>query len=157
MVFSRKYLFWLFLSFLTVVIDLFVKQRALVWFSQPASFIEGRFVTFGLHKNPGIIFDIPVPPLFLWSLTIVLISFLLVLAWREQKTNPRVSTGALITVIGALGNFIDRVLHGFTTDYLLFFTRSAVNLSDLVIIAGILTLLLTKKATHSGSLPTEKG
>jgi len=36
---------------------------------------------------------------------------------------------------------IDRFVNGFTTDYIIIFSRSVINLSDVLIVAGIIALL----------------
>ena len=48
---------------------------------------------------------------------------------------------ALIVIIGALGNIFDRLTYGFTIDYIIILNRLAINLSDIIIIIGVLGLL----------------
>lgn len=141
----KKYYPWVILSTIVVVLDLFFKFRVLQNESTLSVISEGGLVSLGLHKNPGIAFNLPVPQPLLWILTLILIGILLHIAWKTHRHNALVATGALVTVIGALGNFIDRVLNNFTTDYLLFFTGTAINLSDVVILTGVLILLFTQK------------
>ena len=117
--------------------------------------MNGGLVTLGLHKNPGILFDIPVPQPLLWVVTIILIVILGRIAGRERIRNPRAALGALITIVGAMGNFIDRLTNGFTTDYLLLWGGSAVNLSDLVILGGLFVLITAQHRTSRTVSSTE--
>ena len=48
---------------------------------------------------------------------------------------------AVTVILGAVGNLADRIINGFTTDYILLFGHSAINLADLLIIFGILGIL----------------
>jgi signal peptidase II len=118
---------------LVVLIDVWIKKIALN-------------NSWTVHKNTGIAFDLP-----LWSwvavLLIILIAFgLLFFAYYQKNNRPWFTAAALIIVIGAIGNLLDRFTYGFIVDYLIFEpTGSAFNLSDLVIIAGILIFFLSKR------------
>ncbi len=94
-----------------------------------------------LHKNPGITFDIAIPLGIVAVLTIIILIVLARLAWRSRQEHSNRSAAACIIIIGALGNLIDRVINGFTTDYLILFSRSAINLADVVIVIGAIGLL----------------
>jgi len=121
--------------------DGLLKHEALNRFALSVSRQNGAFMAFGLHKNPGILFDLPVPQPLVWIATLILVGILGRMAWFERTRNPLFTFGAVVTIVGAAGNFFDRLLNGFTTDYLLFFTGAAINLSDLIIIGGLLTLI----------------
>lgn len=129
-------------------IDLLAKWFILERLSLP----EGRFGSFffsiGLHKNPGIAFDIPVPFFILLPLSV----FLLIGLWyttRRYSNQPWLKAGTFTIIIGAVGNLIDRIWHGFTTDYLIFFDRSAINLSDVLIVLGVIVLFKAQKSKPS--------
>jgi len=94
-----------------------------------------------LHKNPGIAFDIPIPMWIIAPLTVVLMFALLRLATKTHESAPRVSASAVLMFLGASNNFADRVINGFTTDYLILFQTSAINISDVLIILGAIGLL----------------
>lgn len=96
---------------------------------------------FALHKNPGITFDIAVPLSLLIPFTAVIISFLIAFSWKNRRHNTSASLAALIVTFGATGNLIDRAINGFTTDYIILFGRSAINLADVLIITGAVFLL----------------
>ena len=143
---------WLILIAGIAIADGFLKYEALNRFVLSVPRSNGAFAAFGLHKNPGILFDLPVPQPLVWTATLMLVGVLGRMAWLERTRNPLFTFGAVVTIIGAAGNFFDRLLHNFTTDYLLFFTGAAINLSDLIIIGGLLVLIhshtLTKRKKH---------
>lgn len=89
-----------------------------------------------LHKNPGIIFDIAIPLAVILPITLALCIALLVMAQRALQKYPAQSVALWCIVCGAAGNAVDRLVNGFTTDYLIFFRRSAINLADILIVTG---------------------
>lgn len=98
-------------------------------------------IALALHKNPGIVFDISIPRVVILPLTVAICAFLLIHAKKQWRTAPKRSIALIIIIVGAIGNGIDRLVNGFTTDYLIFFTRSAINLSDILIITGVFCYL----------------
>ncbi|MDA1038492.1 MAG: signal peptidase II [bacterium] len=139
---------------ITVILDLIFKYIALQRLPEAGSLFVKNFVSFGLHKNEGIAFNIPVPHTILFTLTVVLLFFLGLLAYNHKDDENQITTGAIITIIGALANFFDRVVNGFTTDYILFANGSVINLADIVIVIGILTILFSKSRHKKTNLPT---
>lgn len=146
---------WLWVALCVVLLDGFFKYLALRTLPLAETRSVFGFVTLGLHKNPGIAFNLPFPQPVLWLVTGILLLWLLFLARRHWKQTPLLSSGALLTAIGAAGNFADRLLNGFTTDYILFFTGAAVNLADGVIIAGVLLMIFSEQRSKKRKLPTE--
>lgn len=98
-------------------------------------------IDFALHKNPGIAFDIPVPLSLVIAFTILVSILLFEYARRVWITNPIRANAALVVIIGASGNMIDRILNNFTTDYIILFAKSAINLSDILILLGAILLI----------------
>lgn len=91
--------------------------------------------------NLGIAFSIPVP------ISIVLIATPLFLLWLilsvlKEKHKDKFLALSLIAA-GALSNFIDRMLFGYTIDYIRIFT-AVINVADIMIFSGILMLLSQK-------------
>ncbi|PIX62374.1 hypothetical protein CO057_04525 [Candidatus Uhrbacteria bacterium CG_4_9_14_0_2_um_filter_41_50] len=102
---------------------------------------EGRLrfpFDISLHKNPGIAFDIPIPMGIIIIATIVISLALISFAIKYWQSKPDISTYLIIILSGALGNMFDRIINGFTTDYLIFFQTSAINISDILIVTGAL-------------------
>lgn len=98
-------------------------------------------LSFALHRNPGIAFDIPVPLSVVLPMTAAICLVFTYIAYKHWRTNPKQSLAAIASVIGALGNGIDRFMNGFTTDYIILFRTSAINLSDVLILIGIAGVL----------------
>ena len=106
------------------------------WFVQDASTAApDAFFGIALHRNPGILFDIPVPIVILAPLSVVIIVALAVMGMRTQHDLAR--AGAAIAIFGAIGNLVDRIINGFTTDYLIVAQMSAINVADILILVGI--------------------
>ncbi|MFA7474687.1 MAG: signal peptidase II [Castellaniella sp.] len=71
----------------------------------------------------------------------------LILRWLYTHPTERLLCAALASILGgALGNAIDRVLHGHVVDFLLFYWRDwyfpALNLADVAITCGAALLIL---------------
>jgi signal peptidase II len=79
----------------------------------------------------------------LMALLVVIVAVVTVLAWRA--TNRLAATGFGLIIGGALGNLIDRSLHGAVFDYLALHLGSVqlfvCNFSDIAISAGVLCLI----------------
>lgn len=121
--------------------DVFFKQIAIIRFPS-----DGNRISFpigiGLHKNPGIAFDVAIPLPLVFLLTLVVgfwIGYRYRLAWIQTRYQEAVA--CIMILLGAFGNFFDRFFHNFTTDYLIFFRLSAINLSDILILLGMLGFL----------------
>lgn len=140
---KEKSFYLIVFSLLMAVLDIIFKSYAINRLST-----EGRLnflIDFSLHKNPGIAFDIPIPLGIVVFLTLVITLFLLLYAKKHYKDSVMLSVSSLIIVVGALGNMFDRIINGFTTDYIIFFRLSAINLSDLLIVFGTLLFLYYNK------------
>ena len=101
-----------------------------------------------LHKNYGVIANTPIP------LSIVIpVSALILIGcgyWLIQDSRagkgpwPTVLQLGLVTLIlGASGNLVDRVVNGFTTDFLILFGRSVVNIADGLILIGVALIIFS--------------
>ena len=95
-----------------------------------------------LHKNPGITFDLPIPFWIIVPITVLIIFGLAYQARSLTNTQPRVALGIIAVIIGAVDNFIDRMVNGFTTDYVMFFKTSVINLADVLIFLGAIMILV---------------
>jgi lipoprotein signal peptidase len=97
-------------------------------------------IDLALHKNPGIAFNIPLPLGIVLPITLVALMVFAVIAYKNRLTNILVSLSAVAVMFGATNNGLDRLINGFTTDYIILFRTSAINLSDALIFFGILSL-----------------
>jgi lipoprotein signal peptidase len=98
-------------------------------------------LSFALHRNPGIAFDIAIPLAIVLPITAVICGAFAYIVYKHRLEPNSRSLFALASVIGALGNGLDRLINGFTTDYIILFQTSAINLSDVLILVGILGVL----------------
>ncbi len=104
-------------------------------------------IDFALHKNPGIAFDIPLPLSIIVAFTILVCIVLARYAWSAWPKSARISAFSVMIIAGALGNMIDRITNGFTTDYIILFERSAINLADVLILFGTAAILWYSRNT----------
>lgn len=97
--------------------------------------VHTYFFSVAYFANPGIAFSIPLPQTFTLIITGTLIFGFSALFIQTKKASVRIALTS--TILGASSNFVDRLITGYTTDYFIFFTRSAINIADILIIIGI--------------------
>lgn len=121
------------------VADAFAKWFAIGNAGPASSDSLSPFLAFALHKNPGIAFDIPVPFFIILPLTLAIIVLFGAHLGRTAFKNGKLeeALACVMVCLGALGNFLDRGINGFTTDYLIIFQTSAINISDILILLGM--------------------
>jgi lipoprotein signal peptidase len=126
---------------LFVLLDLILKQMALVVWTSPV-FIFGQ-VGWAPILNPGIAFSIPMPNLVIIIFTLLILGFF---CYLLTATKDKVAQlGLVLAIFGALSNLIDRIFYQSTIDYLQVYI-SVFNLADVLIVTGIgLYLLRLKK------------
>jgi signal peptidase II len=105
------------------------------------------------HQNYGVVANFPLPMLVIFILTAVAV-FFLVLGLRSawKKSDWPQSAYLLLILAGAAGNLWDRVQYGYVFDWILLFSRSALNLADIFIILGLLGYFFTYRP--AGRRPT---
>ena len=122
------------------LIDRLLKHLALSGASR--AFLPG-VVKFELFRNSGIAFSLPFSGPLVWVLSVAILALVVSLAAKEFRAKRYALSGAFgLFVFGACSNLFDRVVYGFTVDYLIFLGRSAVNVADGMIVAGALWLLV---------------
>ena len=136
------------ISALLVVLDEILKIIALEKLPAEGSFVIPNIFQLGVHKNFGIAFDTPVGGDIIVGLSIGLILFFCWIFLQAYRKHAWYTGASALIIIGALGNLYDRLVHGYVIDYLIFFGRSAINLSDLVIIAGVVWFLIARFQPH---------
>jgi signal peptidase II len=112
-----------------------------VWRLKPAKMIPVLPNVFHLSfvENTGIAFSLPLPNSIVIELTPLILLFFFIWFGRIEKTmHARIGAGLFIA--GAVSNYIDRVLFGYTVDYIHVFT-GVINLADIAVVVGILFLL----------------
>ena len=126
-----------------------MKSLALRLLPEETFLVEPSLLSLAIHKNFGLAFDLPFRLEFVVLASILIGGMLLRTAWKTRMDHPEISCACLIISVGALGNLFDRIVYGFTVDYIILFGRSAINFSDLVIIVGVISLLLlSSKRSH---------
>jgi len=128
-----------------VFLGLFITDRVLK--RAALSGVEKDFIPgvlqFDLFRNSGIAFSLPFSGPLVWILSVGILAAVCLLAAKEFRAKRTALAGAFgLFVFGACSNLFDRVVYGYTVDYLIFFGRSAVNVADGMIVAGALWLLL---------------
>ncbi|MFC1638653.1 signal peptidase II [Patescibacteria group bacterium] len=135
------------------VLDVLLKR----WVMTDGPAFGPDWLRFEAFLNEGIVFSLPVPAwLHLPIAVAVLLLFVAALVAALAKRHPT-ATALLFVVLGAVSNMVDRFTYLGTVDYLIFFGRSAVNLADVMIVAGVLLLIFAKRKqeTSESNLATE--
>lgn len=131
-----------------VILDEWLKFSALQRLPEEGSLVDPGILEFAIHKNWGVAFDIPFRLEFLILVSIVIGLGLLRIAYKNRLAHPDITLATGIIILGALGNLYDRIVYGFTVDYIILFARSAINLSDVVIVLGVVALLLRSRRSR---------
>lgn len=104
-------------------------------------------VTFEIFRNTGIAFSLPFSGPLVWLMSVAILAAVCLMAVRDFKSRRFDRAEAVVLfVLGACSNLFDRVAYGFTVDYLIFFSRSAVNVADGMIVAGALWLIFKTRS-----------
>lgn len=135
---------------LVVLADECVKFIALQRLPDESALVQPEILAYAIHKNWGIAFDIPFKMPFVVAVSVLIGAALLFVAYRNMRTKPVVTLAALMIVVGAAGNLYDRLTYGFTVDYIILFRRSAINVSDIVIVTGVVLLLYASRVRKHG-------
>ncbi len=134
-----KQLFPIFFGFDILLFDLLTKYFADRFLNEPI-FILPSFLTLELHKNSGIAFSIPLPPVVQILASAVLL-FLLFLYAKHNTKHAFEHFCISAIVSGALGNLVERVLFGVVTDFISVWNFPVFNLADTAIFLGVLGLI----------------
>lgn len=143
---SEKWIYWLLIPVtFSILLDEWLKYQGLQRLPLEGSLVDPGLISFAIHKNWGIAFDIP------FRLELVILISLLIgvglikVAYRHWQNRPSITFASVVIILGALGNLFDRINYGFTVDYIILFGRSAINISDLVIVSGVVLLLVASR------------
>jgi signal peptidase II len=135
-------------------IDQFLKYIARAY---PEKSILYFYNLFGweFFSNTGIAFSIPVPHWFVLLLTPLLLFFVFLWYRSIKKKTSFLFFAFVLLCFGAISNFVDRMLFGFTTDYLRLFT-SVINIADIMIVFGVVFMYLETQLSQSVKKPLTK-
>ncbi len=149
MIYPHRNIYWFLIpTALVVLLDEWIKSIGLKQLPDEGSLVDPGFIELAIHKNYGIAFNIPFKTELIILISIIIGIVLIEIAYKNWKQHPDIAFSALVIIIGAMGNLYDRIAYGFTVDYLIFWGRSAVNLSDGVIILGVVLLLASRRSKH---------
>jgi lipoprotein signal peptidase len=143
---AGKRIFAVLVPLLAVAFDRFLK-----WYSFAALPGEGAVLFNGLEYkmflNSGLVFSLLNN---LAALLATLVAAALLALWLASKISadrswlfrPTNLFSVLLVSAGGASNLFDRIAYGGVVDYLILFSRSAVNVADIMILAGVLLLIL---------------
>lgn len=126
-----------------LVLDRYLKFLALAGISRP---LLAGWLDFGLSRNYGIAFSLPLygwPVRLLTGLVILGLVFLAIRACKQEKTAELAAYGLIIA--GAASNLYDRLYHGYVVDYWEVAYFSVLNLADVMIFLGVVGLIWLKR------------
>jgi signal peptidase II len=130
---------------LIVLVDEWMKYLALKRLPDEGSLVDPGIVDFAIHRNVGIAFDLPFKMPIIILVSIVIGYFLFKVIRKNFVNHPDIATASAMIIIGALGNLYDRIVYAFTVDYIIILGRLAINLSDMVIVSGVIWLLMASR------------
>lgn len=137
--------FFFFLIFILFAADRLFKELSLKKFSVGQTedfFIIPNFFSFTFFKNEHLAFSLPLTVKITVIISILVITALFILLFREfGKRRIRSALFLSLFIIGALSNLQDRVALGFVIDYFHLYPISYFNLADVMIGVGIITVL----------------
>jgi len=133
----------------------FFVDQVTKWFARDLTTGTGPFpslLTIVHHQNEGLIANLPVPMPLIVLITLVVLALVLWMLWLAIRKENWWGAGALGFLIGgALGNFVDRLLFGYVFDWILLFSRSAINMADLFILIGALAYAKNVRSSKSST------
>ncbi len=149
----NKYLVLLFVSNLLILLDQFSKYFVVSHIPRHHSFwvIDGIFSITHI-RNPGVAFGLfasynieSKAMIFIGISSIAIIAILII--FHQTESHRRLALASLILIFsGAIGNVIDRVIHGEVIDFLYFhagdFQFPAFNVADSCISTGVAMMIL---------------
>ncbi|MFH1573782.1 MAG: signal peptidase II [Acidobacteriota bacterium] len=135
-------------------LDYLTKWMARSWLDPHQAFeILPGFLRFSLVRNTGVAFGLfadvqsPWKPYILAAMAVVAVVVILIYSARMPTRRILLQLALAVTLGGILGNFVDRILHGFVVDFIELHLRDAFywptfNLADSAITIGIALLLI---------------
>lgn len=129
----------------TLVLDRVLKLAAQKGLLEGWSFFGFPFPRFVFHENCGVAFNLPVPRSIIIGVSAILIIIIFIFLARAWGADLSRRNGLALLLAGALSNFYDRLRFGCVIDVIEVVPGSIWNIADILIIAGIIILLFSKK------------
>ncbi|MBT4120877.1 MAG: signal peptidase II [Candidatus Magasanikbacteria bacterium] len=133
-----------FFLFLDQVLKYFARSN-----SEFSFYVWKNWLGWEYFENAGIAFSIPFPGWLVVLLTPIVLLLVFVWIGKMKNKNHWVYLATFLIFSGAISNFIDRILFGFTIDYLRLFT-GVINIADVVIVVGAGILVLGELRRREG-------
>lgn len=158
-----RMLFWLGIAVLVAGLDQLTKHAMLAWLEEGQRVTVTGFFDFILVYNEGAAFSFLADHSgwqrwFFVCATVLICAWLLWLLWQSRRQYLMPTAFSLI-IGGALGNLIDRLVHGKVVDFLLFhidrYAWPAFNLADSAITVGVVLVLLDMFRHRSSTEKTQ--
>lgn len=108
--------------------------------------IIDNILSFSFSKNYGIAFSLKIfSPEIITVITgaIIALLFFYLIYLNKNKFPSSIRLSLLAIILGALSNWLDRLLYGYVVDYLEILKLSVVNLADILISLGVIYLLFS--------------
>lgn len=133
------------LSFIIVLIDQVSKYltQAYVDLGQQIEWIPGLLSVTHIH-NTGAAWSILEGQMWFFYIVTVIVVVMLIYYMQQMKNEPLLKTGLAFILGGALGNFIDRLLHQYVIDMIQldFIDFPIFNLADTALTIGVILLFI---------------
>lgn len=133
------------LSFIIVLIDQVSKYltQAYVDLGQQIEWIPGLLSVTHIH-NTGAAWSILEGQMWFFYIVTVIVVVMIIYYMQQMKDEPLLKTGLAFILGGALGNFIDRILHQYVIDMIQldFIDFPIFNLADTALTIGVILLFI---------------
>lgn len=133
------------LSFIIVLIDQVSKYltQAYVDLGQQIEWIPGLLSVTHIH-NMGAAWSILEGQMWFFYIVTVIVVVMIIYYMQQMKDEPLLKTGLAFILGGALGNFIDRLLHQYVIDMIQldFIDFPIFNLADTALTIGVILLFI---------------
>lgn len=133
------------LSFIIVLIDQVSKYltQAYVDLGQQIEWIPGLLSVTHIH-NTGAAWSILEGQMWFFYIVTVIVVVMIIYYMQQMKDEPLLKTGLAFILGGALGNFIDRLLHQYVIDMIQldFIDFPIFNLADTALTIGVILLFI---------------
>ncbi len=149
---GRASLRWLWVSGAVLLVDQLTKALVVTYMQEYQRIAIWPFFDLVRRHNTGAAFSILADAsgwqhwLFI-GLAVVVSGWIIWWQWRLPRQNHRVLASGLALVLGgAIGNVVDRLVHGYVIDFLLFYYRAwqypAFNVADSAITIGVILIVV---------------
>ena len=164
---KNKYVLLFFVSGVLIVMDQYTKLMVSLHIplNYSVKVVEG-FFNFTHIRNSGVAFGLfasqqsEYKALMFIAISTIAIIAILVIFHQTPKEKKMVQTGLILIFSGAIGNLIDRILHGEVIDFVDFFINRhhfpAFNIADSCITVGVIMMVIDLFFGEVGPDPSTK-